>query len=930
MDILLEVQAGIGDMVHVQPAIAKLLQSGIGHIYIFTRPDAIGIYAGNPQITEYSNLAVDVKNKLLGKSNIKCVHISEGQHGGSEHRSKSYLRHICRTTNLSYDENAFDFPVLSVTQEERERAIRFKNTAGASVLIQVDSFRPTKSIPPQLVGDLIQRLLDVKYKVFVISDKPPIRHKNLVWVHGLSIRQLMGIISVMDIVIAPDSAPAWLSVGLGTRTLILFGSTDPRLYAYNKQNCEILITSSECKFCGDHQCRNPICMSGFDIENILDIINGKRGDNMDLQLQKGAYTPEAYPLVKKRKYRLLFIIPYLFLGGGETQLWYLVRQLRKSFVYIDIIVAGNAPTTTDKIMLERLQAYAHVHYKDSRNQDEKTAWVKEQIAVIQPDVIFHHGDIPVSEFICDLIPKPIIMQILHSGGEDRWALGAIIAMDHYNDMVIAVADHIKEKYQDRFPTIRWRTILNGVPEYPNAEPLYRKESDIFNIGILTRLVENKGIEIAIKAMQHLPDEINLLIGGWGAKEKELKTLALPYGNRVRFTGLIIDPENFMNSLDCYLLPSSAEGNSMTILEACMQKKPLVVTSVGAVPELFEDNQSALIISNIPQSLADAVKSLYLSNSLRNSIADSAYKIASTQSTDIIMARQYKDAINDMIAIRTHPKSIAILRIGGAGDVLSTIPMLAYLRKKYPNAEIWYYTFTKHKCLIPEHLVDYIVDITVFYKTFSHNRDYPLGFRDYKPFDLVIRCNHYKLFEQDHTQICDWYLSLVNAPIGDRNMPIDIDKVPDFPTSNKLVVLQRISNNIARDWGTDNDWGQIEDSLKDYEVLYLDGTFKGKQIDFLESGKLISQACLFIGVDSVGIHLANAVGTRAIGIYPSSNPDIAGYDQHIKIESDMKCGRRHCMVNQGEKSEKFECPNNYKCHQGIKVEQVLEAIGTVLF
>jgi ADP-heptose:LPS heptosyltransferase len=928
VDIIIETQIGIGDHVHLVPAMAKILQDENNHIHLFTRPDSIGIYANIPNITEYSNQNIDAKNKLLSKSNIKYIHVGREQHIGNEHRSKVYLRHVCCTLNLSYSENTFDPPNLSVTSAEKERALRFKNTEKPSVLVQVTSFRKTKSIPPPLAKNLLQSLLDSKYKVFVISDDPPmIRDKNLVWVKGLSIRQLIGLISVMDIVIAPDSAPAWLSVALGTRTLVLFGSTDPRLYAYEKSNCEILVTKSECRFCGDHKCSNAICMSGFDVNHIMDVINKIKPADSLKQTGRNimAYTPDAYPLKKKKDYKMLFIIPYLFLGGGETQLWYLLRQLQKSYSNIAIIVAGETATRSDDVMLSRFQSCSReVVFNDYIHYPERLDWIKKNIERIAPDVIFFHGDTIKHEFVSEIRQKPIIVQIVHSASYDGWSYGAVMEMHHYTDMVITVAGHIQNKFQGDFPCLRWQTIINGVPVPKNPVPSYRKETDIFNIGILTRLVDGKGLELAMSAMEFLPKEVNLLIGGWG-NDKKYKELARSYGDRVRFVGLVADPENFMDSIDCYLLPSEAEGNSMTILEAGIQKKPLIVTPVGAVPELFEDNKSAMIIQNTCDSIANAVTCLRESPMLYSEISENGYKIISQKASDVVMAGQYKNVIDKLIESRLNPKSIAIIRPGGAGDVLGTLPMLCYLRKKHKDAQIWYYTLEKHACLLPSSLVDKVV-ATDTYDIFNFNPEYPLSEQNYKPFDLVIRCNHAPVWD-NNISVCDYYLSMVHAPLGSREMPLDISKIPTFDIPENTVILQRHTNNIARSWGTDADWLLIEKAVGNY--IYLDGKFKGKSISFLESAKLISQARLIIANDSSGLHLAHAVGVKGIGIFPSSSPVVAGYKEHIAIESGMKCGQRHCYVNKGETADIWKCPNNYKCHQGIKVEQVISEINTIL-
>lgn len=68
-----------------------------------------------------------------------------------------------------------------------------------------------------------------------------------------------------------------------------------------------------------------------------------------------------------------------------------------------------------------------------------------------------------------------------------------------------------------------------------------------------------------------------------------------------------DIPTVMQGLDCFVLPSIAEGISNTILEAMATGLPVIATAVGGNPELVEENRSgSLVPPSDPDSLAQAI------------------------------------------------------------------------------------------------------------------------------------------------------------------------------------------------------------------------------------------------------------------------------------------------------------------------------------
>jgi glycosyltransferase involved in cell wall biosynthesis len=86
----------------------------------------------------------------------------------------------------------------------------------------------------------------------------------------------------------------------------------------------------------------------------------------------------------------------------------------------------------------------------------------------------------------------------------------------------------------------------------------------------------------------------------------------------------------MRGLDCFVLPSLAEGISNTILEAMASGLPVVATRVGGNAEIVEDGVTGRLVScGDAQALADAIVSYFQAPHLAHQHA-SAARCASEQ------------------------------------------------------------------------------------------------------------------------------------------------------------------------------------------------------------------------------------------------------------------------------------------------------------
>lgn len=176
-----------------------------------------------------------------------------------------------------------------------------------------------------------------------------------------------------------------------------------------------------------------------------------------------------------------------------------------------------------------------------------------------------------------------------------------------------------------------------------------------NILFFGRIIKYKGLEYLIKAepliTKEIPD-INIIIAGEGDFSK-LEPLLL---NRIKFEIInefipnVKVAELFQKS-KIVVLPYIEASQSGIIPIAYAFKKPVVATSVGAIPEVVENGKTGIIVPpKNPEALADAIIKLLKDDDLRIRMGNNAYKkLKIDMSWDRISERTitvYKVAIED--------------------------------------------------------------------------------------------------------------------------------------------------------------------------------------------------------------------------------------------------------------------------------------------
>jgi sugar transferase (PEP-CTERM/EpsH1 system associated) len=133
-------------------------------------------------------------------------------------------------------------------------------------------------------------------------------------------------------------------------------------------------------------------------------------------------------------------------------------------------------------------------------------------------------------------------------------------------------------------------------------------------------------EIAPEAARRM----RLVLVGDGAEREALRGFVHRAGldQQVWFAGERADVADLMRGLDCFVLPSRAEGVCNTILEAMASRLPVVATRVGGNTELIESGMTGLIVRpSDEQELAQAMLTYFTERALARRHAKAARRAA---------------------------------------------------------------------------------------------------------------------------------------------------------------------------------------------------------------------------------------------------------------------------------------------------------------
>ncbi len=191
----------------------------------------------------------------------------------------------------------------------------------------------------------------------------------------------------------------------------------------------------------------------------------------------------------------------------------------------------------------------------------------------------------------------------------------------------ALRDDLIDNYQIAPEKIT--AIYNGIdlsryrqsPDSTAARAKYGIPAEAVVVGTVARMAPQKGLNYLIEAIPGIKTRVSqmsreadilFVLAGDGPLRPELQKLTgqLGIGGTVLFPGFVEDIGELFACLDIFVVPSIAEGLSITTMEAMAAGLPVIASRAGGLPELVRDGETGLLVEpRDPEGLAEAVARL---------------------------------------------------------------------------------------------------------------------------------------------------------------------------------------------------------------------------------------------------------------------------------------------------------------------------------
>ena len=195
-----------------------------------------------------------------------------------------------------------------------------------------------------------------------------------------------------------------------------------------------------------------------------------------------------------------------------------------------------------------------------------------------------------------------------------WMLSSLLS-----NHVVAISGHVYQSLPRNIPLSKKSLVLNPFNvkkiydkkdsrKWVNA--LYKIPEDTILFGYIGRLITWKNVDVLIRYFSHFINNqnksIHLLIVGTGSKEyvDKLKNIALKLGidNKVIFVGFSSESLRIIASLDLLISSSNNEPFGRTIVEAMIQKTPVLAAYGGGHNETINPSITGYLYKH--ESLED--------------------------------------------------------------------------------------------------------------------------------------------------------------------------------------------------------------------------------------------------------------------------------------------------------------------------------------
>ena len=203
------------------------------------------------------------------------------------------------------------------------------------------------------------------------------------------------------------------------------------------------------------------------------------------------------------------------------------------------------------------------------------------------------------------------------------------------DHIVAVSEECKNAFLKKYGKLKDKVIVIENITSPKFIETMAKEKvenpmnddNCFKIVSVATLSYAKGRDNAVRAIKLLVDKgydnIKWYIVGYGGDEEIIKNLIKENKLEDKFIllGKQINPYPYMKSADLYVQPSRYEGKAVTVCEAQILSKPVLITNYTTAKSQIKDGFDGCITELSVEGIANGIEMLYKNEDLRNKLSN---------------------------------------------------------------------------------------------------------------------------------------------------------------------------------------------------------------------------------------------------------------------------------------------------------------------
>lgn len=202
------------------------------------------------------------------------------------------------------------------------------------------------------------------------------------------------------------------------------------------------------------------------------------------------------------------------------------------------------------------------------------------------------------------------------------------------DYIIAVSEECKNAFLIKYPSLKEKIkVIENItsPEFikkmaeENIEESIEKDNS-FKVISVARLSHAKGIDNGVKALKLLHERgltnIKWYVVGYGGDKEIIRELIEENNLQESFVllGKKTNPYPYMKACDLYVQPSRYEGKAVTVGEAQILGKPVIITNYTTAKSQIKEGIDGYICDLSVDGIAEGIERLFKDEVLRNKLA----------------------------------------------------------------------------------------------------------------------------------------------------------------------------------------------------------------------------------------------------------------------------------------------------------------------